>query len=407
MRNQLVTLVVGWVLIAIPAKAVPYFSVDAASPTSTLVGVGDILATGPIFGPPPIATSAASLGLAPGDDIDAMTSGGAAGGMIHFSVDAGSVGVSISPAVGLDVFSETAVGQQSADIYVAPGLPSGYPVHALIPLYNQDTLGLFPFVPPGTPSGFASDNLNALDLVSPVPALFSLPTGHPYLGTSVGCGSDVFGSGLSLVISHTALGLLCADDIDAMHIEVLTGTGDLAFSLAPGSPSLAIGSTIAACAVAGCSAADIFVAFAAAGPPVLAIPASALGLLPTDNVDALAAQGCPGPLVGDADADGIDDSCDNCLGVLNPFQWDANGDGYGAACDADWSNTGVVGAVDFSMLLGAFGSTVGGPLWMPQIDADLNGVTGGAEFSLLLSSFGLAPGPSGLPCAGTTVPCTH
>ena len=406
MRNQLVTLVVGWVLIAIPAKAVPYFSVDAASPTSTLVGVGDILATGPISGPPPIATSAASLGVAPGDDIDAMTSGGAAGGMIHFSVDAGSVGVSISPAVGLDVFSETAVGQQSADIYVAPGLPSGYPVHALIPLYNQDTLGLFPFVPPGTPSGFASDNLNALDLVSPVPALFSLPTGHPYLGTSVGCGSDVFGSGLSLVISHTALGLLCADDIDAMHIEVLTGTGDLAFSLAPGSPSLAIGSTIAACAVAGCSAADIFVAFAASGPPVLAIPAAALGLLPTDNVDALAAQGCPGPLVGDADADGIDDSCDNCLGVLNPFQWDANGDGYGAACDADWSNTGVVGAVDFSMLLGAFGSTVGGPLWMPQIDSDLNGVTGIGEFSLLLTSFGLAPGPSGLPCAGT-VPCTH
>ena len=108
----------------------------------------------------------------------------------------------------------------------------------------------------------------------------------------------------------------------------------------------------------------------------------------------------------DFDADGIDDSCDNCLGVLNPFQWDANGDGYGAACDADWSNTGGVGAVDFSMLLGAFGSTVGGPLWMPQIDSDLNGVTGIGEFSLLLTSFGLAPGPSGLPCAGT-VPCTH
>ena len=326
--------------------------------------------------------------------------------MIHFSVDFGSVGVSISPAVGLDVFSEAAVLQQPGDIYVAPGPLSGFPVHALVPLYNQDALGLFPPVPPGVPLPFAPDNLDALDLLDPVPTLFSLPTGHPYAGTSRGCGSDVFGPGLSLRISHAALRLLCADDIDAMHMEVSAGTGDLAFSLAPGSPSLAAGSPIAACAAAGCSAADIFVVFGGSGLPVLAIPASALGLLPTDNVDALAVQGCPGPLVGDADADGVDDSCDNCLGVPNPAQWDANGDGYGAACDADWSNTGVVDDIDTEMLITSYGTAVGGPLWMPQIDSDLNGMTDLGEFFSLFSSFGNLPGPSGLPCAGT-VPCTH
>jgi len=158
----------------------------------------------------------------------------------------------------------------------------------------------------------------------------------------VGCGADVFGPGYpepTLVLSHATLGLACLDDIDAMHIVTeVDGTGDLAFSLAPGSPSLAIGSGIPACNVAGCSPADIFVVLGAAGTPVPAIPASALGLLATDNITALAVQGCPGPLRGDGDGDGVDDSCDNCLGVSNPFQWDPDGDGYGKACDEDWMN---------------------------------------------------------------------
>jgi len=40
----------------------------------------------------------------------------------------------------------------------------------------------------------------------------------------------------------------------------------------------------------------------------------------------------------DADADGADDSTDNCVGVFNPRQEDINGDGEGEMCDADIDN---------------------------------------------------------------------
>jgi len=61
-----------------------------------------------------------------------MTSGGAARGMLHFSVDRASVGISISRVLGLDVFTEAAAFQQAGDIYVAPGAFGNSPIHALI-----------------------------------------------------------------------------------------------------------------------------------------------------------------------------------------------------------------------------------------------------------------------------------
>lgn len=42
-----------------------------------------------------------------------------------------------------------------------------------------------------------------------------------------------------------------------------------------------------------------------------------------------------GPVIDDDDFDGIPDDSDNCLGLFNPPQTDADGDGHGDPCDVD------------------------------------------------------------------------
>ncbi|MGH2687905.1 MAG: hypothetical protein ACRDKW_03720, partial [Actinomycetota bacterium] len=68
-------------------------------------------------------------------------------------------------------------------------------------------------------------------------------------------------------------------------------------------------------------------------PPT--VPPPALGLIPPDNVDALA-------INLDADLDYVADPCDNCVAVPNNTQADADGDGVGDACDACPHVTGAV-----------------------------------------------------------------
>jgi hypothetical protein len=114
----------------------------------------------------------------------------------------------------------------------------------------------------------------------------------------------------------------------------------------------------------------------------------------------------------DSDRDGVPDCEDNCMFVSNgpnslPFagdQMDADRDGYGNACDADYDNSGFVGAPDVAVLKSAFGLQMGQPGYRPETDSDGNGATGALEFGLVMRNFSLTPGPSGLPCAGT-VPC--
>ncbi|MCA9503588.1 MAG: thrombospondin type 3 repeat-containing protein [Spirochaetaceae bacterium] len=101
----------------------------------------------------------------------------------------------------------------------------------------------------------------------------------------------------------------------------------------------------------------------------------------------------------DTDLDGVDDSRDNCLTIANPDQLDADLDGYGTACDADYNNDGLVSGLDFATFLTVYG----GP--GPIANHDSVGVVSGTDFAYFLSAFQNSElGPSGLSCAGTT-PC--
>lgn len=51
----------------------------------------------------------------------------------------------------------------------------------------------------------------------------------------------------------------------------------------------------------------------------------------------------------DADVDGVPDAGDNCPGVTNPFQSDADGDGVGTACDPDDDGDGWAAALEHGL----------------------------------------------------------
>ena len=100
---------------------------------------------------------------------------------------------------------------------------------------------------------------------------------------------------------------------------------------------------------------------------------------------------------GDVDADGdlVVDHLDNCTLGANPTQLDADGDGYGNACDADLNNSGTVTTADFGLLRSVLGQAAGSGALAAASDLNGTGTVTTADFGLLRARLGTVPGPSG------------
>ncbi len=337
--------------------AVPATSADVLQPA------------GPIPAPPPplVGNAAAALNLLPGDVIDAISYGddGAIGGTLFFSVTRASVGV---PGAPPDVASEVALvplGTQpeaSSDVFSAfdpacPPVPNtqvldgdGVPLGPLF-CYPGFSIGLAELLPlPGPPM---NDDLSSFEWGAPGRAnlactFLSLAAGSPTLAGAnpllpagaepgdilISCPlAPPLPPFLGVFFPAGMLGLMAGgpgcmppacDDIDGLSLSFLGGT--VLFSLSPPSPTV-MGGFVSSADVLGGAPPLAF------PPPILA-PAAIIGLLPTDDIDALEVTTnlCPVFPLGDPDGDGVG-FCDNCAGIFNPGQEDSDGDGAGDACD--------------------------------------------------------------------------
>ena len=83
----------------------------------------------------------------------------------------------------------------------------------------------------------------------------------------------------------------------------------------------------------------------------------------------------------DIDRDGHCDLDDHCPLSPDPANADTDTDGYGNACDADYSNDNFVGGNDFLIFRNALNAGgPGSPGWYPAVDFDRNGEVGGTDF---------------------------
>jgi hypothetical protein len=106
----------------------------------------------------------------------------------------------------------------------------------------------------------------------------------------------------------------------------------------------------------------------------------------------------------DQDGDGMGDVCDDCLTSYDPSQLDADGDGFGNACDLDLDQDQLVTPNDLSIVLRHTGTQLGDPGFDARCDWNDDGVIDATDGYGVAAWMGLAPGPSGLWCAGHA-PC--
>jgi arylsulfate sulfotransferase len=95
-------------------------------------------------------------------------------------------------------------------------------------------------------------------------------------------------------------------------------------------------------------------------------------------------------IIPDSDLDGVIDSIDNCAFIPNANQRDADNDGYGSVCDADFTNDGVVEYADYSYIVAKWQTADA------VADLDGDGLVSWTDLQILVDSLAKAPGPSGL-----------
>ena len=107
----------------------------------------------------------------------------------------------------------------------------------------------------------------------------------------------------------------------------------------------------------------------------------------------------------DTDGDGVHDPIDNCLVHANPNQEDADGDGFGTRCDADYDQDLYVGGIDFSAFVAELSKDCADPDFDARFDHFVDCEISVLDFSLLTALYDAPPGPSGLSCAGALSGC--
>jgi hypothetical protein len=331
----------------------PLYSFDLPSPAVVAghVEADDVLTLNLPYPVPLI--NGAMLGLgAPGDELDGLSASNAAVSTsatftLRFSVDRDTTGVAPpDPAlVNIDrpynVLDQAMRGHQAGDefmstrLYTRSSSDSANGNNSQV-RNNYDEGGTDFAARPETSSnsmavGQPQDNVDALaNAEASAGTYFSVGAGSPSLASLPGSGSPSGAHVLffnllqtSLFASHSALGLLQSDDIDALVVfdtnadGVFNGADQVLFSLAPGSPSLA---TITGASAIG-AAADVFSVSSGQAPRLFA-SASSLGLgAEFDNIDGLEILLCGNAmscitahaireLAGDFDHDGDIDPAD-------------------------------------------------------------------------------------------------
>ena len=94
----------------------------------------------------------------------------------------------------------------------------------------------------------------------------------------------------------------------------------------------------------------------------------------------------------DLDEDWAFDDADNCVGTANSSQTDSDTDGHGDFCDADFDQSSIIDAADYTIWRAAFGLSGGDDGFEPGADLDGDGAVGLRDFALLRAMQGAAPG---------------
>jgi len=283
-----------------PATFGETFSIDASSPSQ--FDQADLLNPGPT-----VQVPATTLGLIATDELNALSSGNdavQASNIVFFSVDRTSQGVANGPLNPTDVNGQAIRNQQAGDVFVTTNaMETGVAPQGINMLYvRQSFYGLVPVIGSMTyNTGNPQDNLDAFTFEefdlnggggTNRPTFFSLGAGSASLVGEFDAADILISSGggaFDVFADCTTMGLDAGDDIDALALldlnrDGMVNTGDAAlFSLAAGSTSLGAN-----------SAADVFIT-TFSGSNTIKYTAESLGLLETDEVDALDVQIAPEP----------------------------------------------------------------------------------------------------------------